>query len=143
MPTDSYLLDRIRNISKSKNAHWAEKPMFGGDGFMVDDKMCFGTYKGGLMDRVAPEEVEALTQQPVAGQGTHGSQPMTWIRIWRFRLSSAWLLTCERSLAKRNEARCHLPNCKVSSPAKDGDILQLGKREMSPSSFVGDDTSLF
>jgi hypothetical protein len=28
--------------------------------FMVDDKMCVGTYKGGIMARVDPEEEETL-----------------------------------------------------------------------------------
>ncbi len=42
MATDPYLLERMRNILKDKNAAWTEKKMFGGDCFMIDDKMCFG-----------------------------------------------------------------------------------------------------
>ncbi len=76
MPTDSYLLDRMRNILTSRNASWMEKKMFGGDCFMVDGKMCFGTYKGGLMARVAPEEAAALALRPGASQMIHGGRPM-------------------------------------------------------------------
>ncbi|MCB9347510.1 MAG: hypothetical protein H6573_08325 [Lewinellaceae bacterium] len=60
MATDPFLLDRMRSILKAQNVDWAEKRMFGGDCFMVDDKMCFGTYKGGIMARVAPEEADEL-----------------------------------------------------------------------------------
>ncbi|MGI9550151.1 MAG: TfoX/Sxy family protein [Aurantibacter sp.] len=77
MATDGFLLDRIRNIMSSKNAQWTEKKMFGGDCFMVDDKMCFGTYKGGLMARVNPEEVEALSNRARAEPMIHGGRPMT------------------------------------------------------------------
>lgn len=76
MPTDPYLLDRMRNILKSRNSSWTEKKMFGGDCFMVDGKMCFGTYKGGLMARVAPEEAAALARRPGASQMIHGGRPM-------------------------------------------------------------------
>lgn len=44
---------------------------------MVDDKMCFGTYKGGLMARVAPEEVAQLTKMQGAEPMIHGGRPMT------------------------------------------------------------------
>jgi hypothetical protein len=54
-----------------------EKQMFGGIAFMVDDKMCFGTYKGGLMALVAPEEIDELTRRDGAAQMIHGGRPMT------------------------------------------------------------------
>ena len=44
---------------------------------MVDDKMCFGTYKGGLMARVAPEDIPALEKRTGASQMIHGGRPMT------------------------------------------------------------------
>jgi TfoX/Sxy family transcriptional regulator of competence genes len=50
--------------------------MFGGDCFMVDDKMCFGTYQGGLMARVEPEEMDTYTQRQGAEQMIHGGRPM-------------------------------------------------------------------
>ena len=77
MATDPYLLDRMRRILTARGISWEEKRMFGGDCFMVDDKMCFGTYKGGIMARVAPEEVDELTQKEGARQMIHGGRPMT------------------------------------------------------------------
>ena len=77
MATDPYLLDRIRHIMTSKSVQWEEKKMFGGHCFMVNDKMCFGTYKGGLMVRVAPEEVEQLSKNQGAEAMIHGGRPMT------------------------------------------------------------------
>lgn len=77
MATDQFLLDRIRNTMSSKKANWTEKKMFGGDCFMIDDKMCFGTYKGGLMVRVDPEEETKLAQKIGAAPMIHGGRPMT------------------------------------------------------------------
>ena len=76
MATDAFLLDRIRNIMESKKAIWIEKRMFGGDCFMVDDKMCFGTYKGGIMARIDPKYVDALIQRDGAEQMINGGRPM-------------------------------------------------------------------
>lgn len=50
--------------------------MFGGNCYMVDDKMCFGTYKGGLMVRTAPEEEPELAQRKGAAPMIHGGRPM-------------------------------------------------------------------
>ena len=60
MATDPFLLDRFRNNLKDRNVVWTEKRMFGGDCFMVDDKMLLGTYKGGVIVRVDPDEAENL-----------------------------------------------------------------------------------
>lgn len=54
MDTDQFLLDRIRNTLNELNTYWTEKKMFGGICFMVDEKMCFGTFKEGLMVRINP-----------------------------------------------------------------------------------------
>ena len=74
--TDPYLLDRLRNVLRAKSIIWREKKMFGGHCIMVDEKMCFGTFKGGLMLRVAPESVEELSNKPGADQMVHGGRPM-------------------------------------------------------------------
>ena len=76
MKTDPFLSDRLRNILQAKNVPWKEKKMFGGCCFMVDDKMCFGTFKGGLMLRVATEEVETLSAKQATGQMTLGGRAM-------------------------------------------------------------------
>jgi len=50
--------------------------MFGGYCFVVDEKMCFGTFKGGLMLRVAPEEIGTLSDRNGASQMIHAGRPM-------------------------------------------------------------------
>jgi len=76
MATDEYLLERIRNVMKDKKISWTEKKMFGGDCFMVDGKMCFGTYKGGLMARIDPCDADELLDHIGATQMIHGGRPM-------------------------------------------------------------------
>ena len=44
---------------------------------MVDDKMLCGTYKGNIMARVDPEEVEELLTRSGVEQMIHGGRPMT------------------------------------------------------------------
>lgn len=76
MATDQQLLERIQTIMSAEEVVWTEKKMFGGDCFMVDDKMCFGTYKGGLMVRIAPEEEQDLVKRSGAETMIHGGRPM-------------------------------------------------------------------
>ena len=68
--------ERIANLLDLKGIAFEQKRMFGGDCFMVDDKMCIGTYKGGIMARIDPIESETLTQRQSASQMTHGGKPM-------------------------------------------------------------------
>lgn len=75
--TDTFLLDRIRHHLASEGAEWEEKKMFGRYCFMVNEKMCLGTYKGGIMARVAPENMPSLLERPGAEQMIHGGRPMT------------------------------------------------------------------
>lgn len=77
MATDPYLLERIRKVLKDEKAIWTEKKMFGGDCFMVDDKMCIGTYKGGIMARVDPDKIDDLVKHDGTEQMIHGGRPMT------------------------------------------------------------------
>lgn len=77
MATDTYLLDRMRMVLKEKHALWTEKRMFGGDCFLVDDKMCFATIKGGILARVGPNNIDELTAKPCAEQMIHGGRIMT------------------------------------------------------------------
>lgn len=76
MATDQQLLKRIRMVMGAEDVVWTEKKMFGGDCFMVDDKLCFGTYKGGLMARIDPEEEEDLVRRHGVEVMIHGGQPM-------------------------------------------------------------------
>lgn len=57
---EALLFERMRNILLVKGVSWEEKRMMGGTTFMVDHKMCFGTYKGGLLCRIDKEEKEDL-----------------------------------------------------------------------------------
>jgi TfoX/Sxy family transcriptional regulator of competence genes len=82
MPTDEYTLERLRQAIKESRTKWTEKKMFGGDCFMVDDKMCFGTYQGGLMVRIDPDEAKTLTNRAGASQMIHDGRAMTgYLRI--------------------------------------------------------------
>jgi TfoX/Sxy family transcriptional regulator of competence genes len=69
--------ERIANILTSKNVNFSQKKMFGGDCFMVDDKMLIGTYKGGVMARIDPDDTDALLKRAGATQMIHGGRPMT------------------------------------------------------------------
>ncbi len=71
-----FTAERIADVLTAKNVAFTQKRMFGGDCFMVDDKMLMGTYKGGMMARVDPLEVEELTRRSGAGQMIHANRPM-------------------------------------------------------------------
>lgn len=76
MSDNNFTADRIRPILESKNLPLEEKKMFGGWCFMVDGKMCIGTYKGGVMARVDPDELEELVIRGGASQMLHGGRAM-------------------------------------------------------------------
>jgi len=60
---EDLIYDRLRNILVANEVQWIEKKMMGGITFMVDDKMCFGTYKGGLLCRIDPDKKEELLKE--------------------------------------------------------------------------------
>ena len=68
--------DRIENLLMAEGIEFGRKQMFGGDCFMVDDKMLIGTYKGGIMARVDPAENDNLLARRGATQMIHGGRPM-------------------------------------------------------------------
>ena len=76
MATDPYLLERIRKVFKDEKAIWTEKKMFGGDCFMVDDKMCIGTFKGSVMVRVDPGNETDLAGKKGTSQMTMAGKTM-------------------------------------------------------------------
>lgn len=73
---DEFFLDRLRQLMRENRVDWVEKRMFGGTCFMVDDKMCFGTFRGGLMARVGPDEVDVMVKRTGAEQMMQGSREM-------------------------------------------------------------------
>ena len=68
--------ERIADWLTAKNVVFEQKRMFGGVCFMVDNKMCIGTYQGGVMARVGPTEADALINRPGTSPMTNGSRPM-------------------------------------------------------------------
>lgn len=54
MAYNEYLADRVRNSLKENHTGFEEKLMFGGIGYLVDDKLCVGIFKDELMVRIAP-----------------------------------------------------------------------------------------
>ena len=55
MAYDEQSAQRIRQILFDKKVFFAEKKMFSGVCFMVDDKMCVGVVKDEMMCRINPE----------------------------------------------------------------------------------------
>ena len=76
MATDLYLLERIENILTSNKIHWVDKKMFGGNCFMVNKKMCFATYKGGLMLKVDRKEIVELLNRCGANKMIQGGKTL-------------------------------------------------------------------
>lgn len=76
MAIDELLADRIRQVFLELKVPTEEKKMMGGLCFMVDDKMCAGTYRGALMARVDPEEAEDLLKVKGATQMELGGKIM-------------------------------------------------------------------
>ena len=82
MPLDEFLLERIDRILTRKKVVWSGKKMFGGYCYMVDGKMCLGSFNNGLMARVGPDAIAALVEREGAEQMFHGGRLMTgylWI----------------------------------------------------------------
>ena len=70
------LFERMRNILIAKEVTWIEKKMMGGITFMVDNKMCFGTLKGGLLCRIDPQERDELLSKTGAEIIRQGGREM-------------------------------------------------------------------
>ena len=74
MSDNNFTADRIRQVLEPKQLPLVEKKVFGGWCFMADDKMLMGTYKGGIMARVDPAEMEVLLQREGVEQMLHGGR---------------------------------------------------------------------
>lgn len=70
------LLERMRNILTMRATEWVEKKMMGGNTFMVDDKMCFGTFRDGVLFRIDPKERASLLEQTSAETIEQGGREM-------------------------------------------------------------------
>ena len=73
---EDLLLERIRYILLAREVSWVEKKMMGGITIMIDDKMCFGTFRGGILCRIDPEERDTLLATTDAEIITQGGREM-------------------------------------------------------------------
>jgi TfoX/Sxy family transcriptional regulator of competence genes len=77
MAFDKFLAERISQCLTEHKVSFYEKKMMGGITWMVDEKMCVGIFKGDLMVRIAPDEVEDLLKKEGTSQMTLGGKAMT------------------------------------------------------------------
>lgn len=70
------LYERMRYILLAREVSWEEKKMMGGIAFMVDDKLCFGTFRDGVLCRIDPEERDKLLEETSAEIMTQGGREM-------------------------------------------------------------------
>ena len=73
---EDLLIERMRCVLLIREMSWVEKKMMGGITFMIDDKMCFGTFRGGLLCRIDPEEKDTLLATTDAEIITQGEREM-------------------------------------------------------------------
>src|SRR5687767_15106868 len=76
MPFDEALGERVANSLRRAGLDFREKRMFGGLGFMINDKMCVGVVKDELMVRVLDERYDEVLQMPYARQMDFAGRPM-------------------------------------------------------------------
>ena len=60
MPFDESLGRRVASALDDINIEYTEKRMFGGLGFMINEKMCIGVVKDELMVRVLDEKLDEV-----------------------------------------------------------------------------------
>lgn len=77
MAYNEHLGHRIAQILADKEVEFSEKKMFGGLGFMLNDKMCFGVVKDELMLRVLDNRYEDVLSMPHARPMDFTGRPMT------------------------------------------------------------------
>lgn len=63
MPVDKLLVERLKNTLIMHQIDFEEKRMFGGNFFMVDQKMCIGVFRDGIMARLGPDKIEEMTEK--------------------------------------------------------------------------------
>ncbi|MCM6775663.1 TfoX/Sxy family protein [Nocardia sp. CDC159] len=83
MAYDEQLADRIRDALGPALPEAVEKKMFGGLSFLIDGNLAVAASgKGGLLVRVAPEEVDRLIDGEFVTVMTMGGREMrNWLRV--------------------------------------------------------------
>ncbi|CAA9473179.1 MAG: Ribosomal large subunit pseudouridine synthase B [uncultured Solirubrobacteraceae bacterium] len=89
MAYDEDLAGRVRELLGG-DPDVTEKRMFGGLAFLAGGKMAVAASgQGGLMVRVAPEETDALLEEPGAGPFEMRGRPLDgWLRVGEAGLGS-------------------------------------------------------
>lgn len=108
MALDEFLLERINGILEHRKVKWSGKRMFGGFCYMVDDKMCLGSFNNGLMARVGPDAIAGLVQRPGAERMMHGGREMSgflWIAPVGYDMDTDLEFWVDRCLAFNPLAR--------------------------------------
>jgi TfoX/Sxy family transcriptional regulator of competence genes len=77
MAYDSHLAERITQLVERHKVSFYVKEMMGGVTWMVHEKMCISIFKGNLMVRVEPDELEEFLGKLGATQMIHGGKAMT------------------------------------------------------------------
>ena len=76
MPFDESLGRRVAAALDVSNIECVEKRMFGGLGFMIDEKMCIGVVKDDLMVRVLDEKFDEVLAMEYVRQMDFTGRPM-------------------------------------------------------------------
>lgn len=63
MAYNQILSFQIEKLLNQLNVTYTEKKMFGGNAFLINDKMCLGIVKNELMLRVLEEQYESLLEE--------------------------------------------------------------------------------
>lgn len=73
---DPLLVSRLSQIFDSKGLVYETLRMFGGTCIMLNDKLCVGTFKEGLLCRIDPDQKDELLAQPYADLMVMGNKTM-------------------------------------------------------------------
>jgi TfoX/Sxy family transcriptional regulator of competence genes len=76
MAFDEALGERVATVLQRAGIDFQEKRMFGGLGFMINDKMCVGIVKDNLMVRVFDEKYADVLKTPHTREMDFTGRPM-------------------------------------------------------------------
>ena len=76
MAYDEQLGERVARMLTALGIRYTEKKMFGGLGFMINDKMCVGIVKSDLMLRVIEDKFEEVLEMPETRPMDFAGRPM-------------------------------------------------------------------
>jgi TfoX/Sxy family transcriptional regulator of competence genes len=76
MAFDQNLADRVREIIAETHSRVEEKMMFGGLGFMVEDKLCVGIKMERILVRVDPAIFESVLEEEGVAPMDHSGKSM-------------------------------------------------------------------